>query len=136
MTKEILLVQQHTGSYDDYRVDSMLATFEQEKADALIKSLEERKQRRDANWNLLMLKMQEWEDQNPRPRISPIGIREDKKRAKKENRKYDPSDYLSWANRRMTYQESISDTFGEEGKRDLYEFSDNISWSIESIPFE
>jgi hypothetical protein len=136
MTKEILLVQQHTGSYDDYCVQPLLATFEQEKADALIKSLEERKQRREANWNLLMLKMQEWEDQNPRPRISPIGIREDKKRAKKENRKYDPNDYLLWANQRMAYQESIVDTFGEEGKKDLYDFGDDTSWTIESIPFE
>jgi len=135
MTKEIYLVQQHTGSYDDYCVVPLLATFEHEKAIAFVAAMEDRLKQRNINWDHLMWAMNEWEKSHPRPRISPIGIREDKKRAKKEGRKYDPNEYLAWANLRMSYQESIAETFGEQGKKDLYDFANDTNWSIETIPF-
>ena len=135
MTKEIFLVQQHSGSYDDYCVYPLLATFDREKADAKVKEMEGRKQQRDINWDYLMARMSEWEKENPRPSISPIGIREDKKRAKKEGRKYDPSEYLQWANLRMSYQESVTAEFSEEQRGDLYDLSNDVSWGIETIPF-
>jgi len=153
----ILLVIHSSGSYDDFREDPVLATFDQAKADAKVAEMKARLVRRNEVWGLINIThMKQWDAVNPRPLVGTIKpkalpnfggggfnkwtlTQKEQYRAAKAANMQAAIDaakpHNEWCNRRYDELKRITATYTAQEQEDLTQMSDDSDWRVDEVPF-
>lgn len=131
--KEIYIVEQSLGSYSDYNVVPILATFSEEIANNKIKEMYERQERAKECSDSLNMQMDEWQKQNPPPELN---TRSHSKGRLTKKIDEDPAwnDYADWAKARWKKLEEVKSTFTAQEQEDIHGTS-GCDWNLTTIPF-